>query len=158
MKPMNRRIAVISLSALLISSAGAALAFGGPKDHHGGCDRNGGHDTPMSAISQLEDLSAEQRDQLLEIRKSARKAMRDLRDEMHDNRVALHDAMADNADLETIRKLADKQGEQVARMIVWRAEIRNKVSGVLTEEQRIQLDSMRMPGGDFLPQRNHMGF
>ncbi len=158
MRPMNRRIAVISLSALLISSTGAALAFGGPKGYLGGCDRNGGRGSPMAAIAQLKDLSAEQRDQLLEIRKSAQQAMRDLRDEMHDNRTALHDAIADNADLETIRKLADKQGEQVARMIVWRAEVRNKVSGILTEEQRIQLDSMRMSGGDFWPQRDRMGF
>lgn len=142
MKSINKRVAIIGLSALLITSAGTALAFGGPKGHHGGCDRGKGG-SPMEAISQLEDLTSEQKDQLKEIRSSAKDAMRDLRDDMQDNRRDLRDAMEKNADLETVRKLAQKQGDQVARMIMLRAEIRDKVDEILTEEQREQLADMR---------------
>jgi Spy/CpxP family protein refolding chaperone len=144
MKPTYRRIAIISLSTLLFTSAGATLAFGGPKGH-GGCER-GGKAGPMAALTQLDDLTTEQKDVLKDIRSATRDAMRDLRDNMQDNRTDLHDAMADNADMTTIRSLAEKQGDQVARMIILRAEVRNKINSVLTEEQRQQLQEMRRPG------------
>jgi protein CpxP len=156
MKAIQKRMAVIGLSALLISGAGTALAFGGPKGHHG-CDRDGRH-SPMAALSQLEDLTDEQKDQLREIRKAARDAMRDARDEMRDNREALHDAMVDNADLETIRQLADKQGDRIARMIVLRAEIRDNINSVLTEAQQEQLSDLRGPGRGFGHPRPGMNF
>jgi Spy/CpxP family protein refolding chaperone len=147
MKSTYRRIAIISLSALLFTSAGAALAFGGPKGH-GGCERGGKHG-PMAALTQLDNLTTEQKAVLKDIRKATRDAMRDLRDEMEDNRIDLHDAMAENADMTTIRKLAAKQGDQVAQMIVLRAEVRNKIDSVLTEEQRKQLEDMPRPGREF---------
>jgi Spy/CpxP family protein refolding chaperone len=140
MKLTNRRIVIISLTALLITSTGAVMAFGGQ------CDRAGAR-PPMPPISQLTDLTDEQKSQLREIRKEARGAMRSLRDDLHDNRADLRDAMIDNADLQTVRKLAEKQGDQVTRMIVLRAEIRNKVNSVLTAEQREELESLRGSGG-----------
>jgi hypothetical protein len=69
--------------------------------------------------------------------------MRDLRQAMRDSRDELHDAMEDNANLETIRRLADEQGKQTANMIVLRAEIRNKINAVLSEEQQKQLTELR---------------
>jgi Spy/CpxP family protein refolding chaperone len=152
MKPIQKRIAIFGLSALLISVAGAALAFGGPKGDHG-FDRDS---SPMAALTQLEDLTDEQKDQLREIRKAARKAMRDLRHAMRDNRDELHDAMDDNADLETIRRLADKQGKQTARMIVLRAEIRDKINAVLNEAQQKQLSDLRDQGRGFGHSRHGM--
>jgi protein CpxP len=147
MKPIQKRIAIFGLSALLISGAGSALAFGGHKGHHG-CDR-GGSPSPMAALTQLEDLTDEQKDQLREIRSMARDAMRKARNEMRDNREELHDAMIDNADLETIRGLAEKQGDHITRMIVLRAEIRGKIDSVLTEDQQKQLSDMRGLGKGF---------
>jgi Spy/CpxP family protein refolding chaperone len=147
-------MAVIGLSALLISGAGTALAFGGPKGHHG-CDRDG---SPMAALTQLEDLTDAQRDQLREIRKAARKAMREMRHAMRDNRDELHDAIDDNANLETIRRLAGKQGEQSARMIVLRAEIREKINTVLSETQQKQLSELRSQGRGFGHPRHGMNF
>ncbi|MEJ2455977.1 MAG: Spy/CpxP family protein refolding chaperone [Candidatus Thiodiazotropha sp.] len=144
MKPMNKRLAVLGLTTLLISGAGTALAFGGHKDHHG-CDHDG-RQTPMAALSRLDGLTDEQKTQLRQIRQEARDTFRELRDQMRDNRSDLRDAMMDKSDLETIRTLAKKQGDQVARMIVLRAEIRDKVNGVLTEEQRQQLADMRGKG------------
>ncbi len=150
MKPMNKRLAVFGLTTLLISGAGTALAFGGHKDHHG-CDHDA-RQAPMAALTRLDGLTDEQKTQLRQIRQEARDTFRELRDQMQDNRTELRDAMADKADLETIRGLADKQGEQVARMIVLRAERRDKINGVLTEEQRQQLVDMRDKGwGDDMP-------
>ncbi len=138
MKSMHKRLAVISLSALLLSGAGAAMAFGGHPDRFGSCDHEGDR-TPMAQLSRLDDLTTEQRDQLKEIRNQARDEFRKLRDAMRDNRSDLRDAMDDNANIDTIRGLAQKQGEQMAQMIVLRAEIRQKINGVLTDEQRQQL-------------------
>ena len=157
MKALNKRVAIIGLSALLITSAGSALAFGGPKGHHGGCNR--GHaGSPMAAIAQLDDLSSEQKTQLKEIRSAAKEAMRDLRDEMQDNRSDLREAMQENADQETIRGLALKQGDQVTRMIMLRAEIRGKINEVLTAEQREGLADMRDWGKGFGRRGPGMGF
>lgn len=141
MKPMQRKIAIVTLSTLLFAGAGTALAFGGHRDH-GGCDRDGDRG-PMAVLMQLEDLSAKQREEIQSISRATRDAMRELRNEMQDNRADLHDAKVDDADLETIRGLARKQGEQVARMIVLRAEVRNKISNLLTAEQRQQLRDLR---------------
>lgn len=157
MKSINKRLAAIGLSALLITSAGSALAFGGPKGHHGGCDKGHGR-SPMAALTQLDDLSGEQKTALKEIRSSARAAMRDLRDDMQDNRSDLRDAMQENASMETLRQLAQKQGDQVARMIVLRAEIRNQVNAVLTDAQREQLAEMRGRGMGFGHRAPGMGF
>jgi Spy/CpxP family protein refolding chaperone len=145
MKKRNRNIAIITLSTLLFTSAGAAVAFGGPKGH-GGCDRGGRGEPMSSALMQIDNLTEDQKGAIKDIRKTSRDAMRDLRDEMRDNRRDLRDAMEDEADLGTIRSLAKKQGDQVARMIVLRAEVRNKVNTVLTEEQRQQLKDMRWSG------------
>jgi len=157
MKPIQKRLAVISLSALLVTGAGAALAFGGHHDRFGGCDRDGER-TPMAQLQRLDDITPEQRDQLQEIRKQARDEFRKLRDAMRDNHSDLRDAMADDSDLETIRGLAQKQGEQVMRMIVLRAEIRQKINGVLTDAQRQQLSELRLPGEGYGQPSNRMGF
>lgn len=156
MNPMKKSLAAIGLATLLIAGAGTALAFGGPKGHHG-CDRDGGH-SPLTALTRLDDLTDEQKNQLRVIRKSARDAMRDLRDEMRDNREDLHEAMVDSADLEAIRALAGRQGEQVARMIVLRAEIREKIAHVLSEDQREQLRDLRGSGKGFGDHSSGMRF
>lgn len=153
MKQISKPIAVMTLSALLLSSAGAALAFGGSKGHHGNCDRDN-RQAPMAALTRIDNLSEEQKDELKQIRKEARNAMRELRDQTQDNRTDLHDAMNDNADLKTIRRLAEEQGDQVAQKIVLRAQMRDKINAVLTEKQRQQLDNLRQPGGDFGYRKN----
>ena len=148
MKPMNKKIPALALSALLATAAGGAFAFGGHHDRQGGCDRSGMR-TPMAALSRLDGLTEEQKTSLTQIRRETRNAMRDLRNEMQRNRDALKDAMADKQDIDGIRTLATKQGEIVAKMIVLRAETREKIDSVLTDEQRAQLKTMPRHGDDF---------
>lgn len=151
MKPMNKKIPAIALSALLATAAAGAFAFGGQHDGHGHCDHSdhSGMRAPMAALNRLDGLTDEQKNSLTQIRRETRDAMRDLGNEMQHNRDALKDAMADKQSIDGIRTLAAKQGEIVAKMIVLRAETREKINSVLTDEQRAQLDAMPRHGGDF---------
>jgi Spy/CpxP family protein refolding chaperone len=148
MKPMNKKIPALALSALLATAAGGAFAFGGHHDRQGACDHSGMR-TPVAALSRLDGLTEEQKTSLTQIRRETRNALRDLRNEKQGNRDALRDAMADNASIDTIRALAEKQGATTAKMIVLRAETREKIRNLLTDEQRAQLDAMPRRGGDF---------
>ena len=149
MKPMNKKIPALALTALLATAAGGAFAFGGHHDRQGGCDYHSGMRAPMAGLSRLQGLTEAQKTSLTQMRRETRNAMRDLRNEMQGNRDALKDAMADNASIETIRALAEKQGATTAKMIILRAETREKIRNLLTDEQRAQLDAMPRRGGDF---------
>jgi Spy/CpxP family protein refolding chaperone len=141
MKPINERIVVFSLTTALLTGAGATLAYAGHKGHHG-CDREGGFG-PAAAVQLLDNLTTEQKAQLEQIRNEARDTSRELREAMLDTRAELRTAIAENAGLETVRSLAEKRGDQKTEMIVLRAQTRDKINGVLTEEQRQQLAEMR---------------
>ena len=66
--------------------------------------------------------------------------------------------LIDQADLETIRDLGEKQVAQMIRMIVLCAEIRYRVYDILTEERRQQLESLHRQGGDFGDRQDRKGF
>ena len=112
----------------------------------------------MAPLGRLDSLSDEQKTQLTQIRRDTRDAMRELRNEMRSNKDSLRDSMADNATIENIRTLANKQGEMVAKMIVLRAETKEKIRSVLTDEQRVQLDAMPRRGDGFGRPRDKMRF
>jgi Spy/CpxP family protein refolding chaperone len=138
MKNMHKKLTVFALSGLLVTAAGSALAFGGHHQREDGCNHRQ-MVSPMGGLSRLNDLSDEQKTQLQQIRKESRTALRDLRDQMRDTKDELRDAMSGQADLDNIRQLAQKQGEQMTNMIVLRAETHNKINAVLSEEQRQRL-------------------
>lgn len=140
MKTTHKRLTAITLTALLLAAAGGAMAFGGSHERHGGCDRGDGM-AAMERIYRLNDLSDEQKSRLRTIRSEGRTAQRELRDGMQDTGDALRDALFEDKDLETIRGLAQQRGEQVAKMIVLRAETRQKIRAVLTEEQQQRLQA-----------------
>ncbi len=75
-------------------------------------------------------------DEQRESKKAQREAMRA-------NRKALHEAINKGAGTEEIQALANKQGEYVAAMIMAKAEMRQKMATVLTEEQMKQLQQYR---------------
>lgn len=143
MKTTHKRLTAITLTALLFAAAGGAMAFGGSHERHGGCD-HGDAMGPMERIYRLNDLSDEQKSQLRTIRNETRSALREIRDDMQEARDELRDSMFEGKDLETIRGLAQKQGEQVTKMIVLRAETRQKIRAILTEEQQQRL--LNQPG------------
>lgn len=137
MKRTNK-ILVTVLAGSLLLGGGAALAFGGHPGM-GGCDRGGM--MSMRGMPQIDNLTDAQRSQLDTLRKEQRDVMRKQMDAMGDARDELRAAMDKGADTATIRKLADKQGAQIANMIVARSEAQQKLEAILTPEQREQLKS-----------------
>lgn len=135
MKLTRKTIAAI-LAGTLLAGSGAALSFGGPG--MGGCNMGGG---PMGAVYQLNDLTDEQRDKLLQLQKERRGQMRALGDAMRDIRRQLMDAMDDGADDKTVQALAEKAGDQMTARILARAEAKKKVDAILTDKQRKELQS-----------------
>jgi Spy/CpxP family protein refolding chaperone len=138
----NRVLVSLALAGLLAAGSGAALAFGG------GCDGgNRGHRGfgSVGAAYHVDNLTAEQRQQLDTLRDQQRKQM----DQMRDDRIAVREAMNKGADAKTLRPLAEKQGKDVTEMIMRQAELRAGIDKILTPAQRTQLQQMqndRAPG------------
>ena len=86
------------------------------------------------------DLTDAQREQVSQIMGEQRPKMRELRTAMQANRKALREAATtDELDRAKVQDLADQQAKLKAEMIVLRTEIRHRIYGLLTEQQRAQL-------------------
>jgi hypothetical protein len=127
-----------ALAVALSAGAGAALASGA----RGHCD---GFGAPR-AVYRLDDLSAEQRARLDQVFVSRRAGGQELRATWRANRQELEEALRAGAGPDVIRPLAERQGEQLTRMILWRAETRAAVNGILSEDQRQRLAELRDRG------------
>ena len=138
MMRQRRRWPAAVAGLLLIATAGAAVAFGGPHGHRP--DRGGMSDSsgsmPLSGAYRLEDLTDAQRDKLDALRDRIREEQRQRRDAGRDDRRALRNAFRDGADVKAVRPLAERQGERVEEMILARAQVRSELAGILTEAQR----------------------
>ncbi|MEE9358022.1 hypothetical protein [Candidatus Vondammii sp. HM_W22] len=72
MKPINKKITAIAFSTLFIATTGSAMAFGGYPDRSGNYQREN-MTAPMRALSQLNNLTDEQKDRLKEYPQSIKK-------------------------------------------------------------------------------------
>ena len=97
----------------------------------------------MRALSQLDNLTDAQRTQIKALFKEQRNSMLDQKDAMRESRQALRDAMDKGASQEQLQALAKKQGDQVTAMIMARAQMRDKINAILTEDQRAQLKKIQ---------------
>ncbi|MCW9089342.1 MAG: Spy/CpxP family protein refolding chaperone [Gammaproteobacteria bacterium] len=145
MKRSNKSIALILAGTLLLGGTGAALAYGGGHHGKGGCDRDG---SPMKVLDKLESLSDAQREQIKSIYREQRETMRERMQSGRSDREALHQAMQEGVSGDELRALADKQGDRMADMIVARAELRDRIHAVLTEEQRAELKQLEQKRGN----------
>jgi hypothetical protein len=75
-----------------------------------------------------------------------REAMQAQSDAMRENSKALREALRNGAAPEEIRPLADKQGEQIAAMIMAKAQMRQSMATILSEEQMKALQDSFMAG------------
>ena len=140
MKAQKKRLIAIVAGSLLLGSTGLAMAYGGGHGFdRGACD----HGKPTRMLERLDNLTDEQRDQLRKVSDEQREVMRERRDAMRDSRRAVRDAINKGAGSEEIRALAAKQGEQVAAMIVAKAEMRQKMASILSEEQMKEMQEYR---------------
>lgn len=127
MKRRNRLFAA-ALGVMLAAGVGSATAFDGQWSGRSGPGM-------LGAAYRLDDLSAEQRQQLDALRDTLRARMGQWRDD----RRALRDALNDGADMDKIRPLAERQGQHVTAMILQKVETRAALNDILTEEQRNKL-------------------
>ncbi|MCS4502629.1 hypothetical protein KBTX_01594 [wastewater metagenome] len=122
--------------------AGMGMMYGGPM--MGGGGMAGGMGYWLQAL----DLSDEQRERMLELRRTYREAAYERMAKMGTLMDEFRAAMAgDKPDPARIRDLhdqmADLQGEQIAQAV----RLRNELTGLLTDEQREQLREAPMPWG-----------
>lgn len=152
-------IAVFTLSGIAIASPDRAPGQGFGGCHHGQNMRGGmmgGMQGGMSGgmmkhgggglhrmLSRL-DLSDAQRDQVFNIVYKRMPEMRAKKIALRKGRQALREAMQSKEyDAQHIRSLAEAQGKTLSEMMVLRASLFHQVSGILTPEQRTQLQQMQ---------------
>jgi len=140
--------ALLTAATLLAGTAQAA----GP----GHCDRSGfgplsaglhhGGHKGIAGLERLEarlervNLSDEQRAQVRAVIDAARPGFRKVADSLRAHRKEMRGVMRSDAyDEGAVRRVADRQGELVAEMIVLRSKVKSQVAAVLTEEQRQEL-------------------
>jgi len=144
MKTRSKRLTAIVAGGLLLGATGLAMAYGGG---HGfdraGCSHGGASGL---MLEKLDNVSDEQREQLRKVFAEQREAMQAQGDAMRENSKALRDALRNGAAPEEIRPLADKQGEQIAAMIMAKAQMRQSMATILSEEQMKELQDSFMPG------------
>lgn len=148
-----KRILTIAAAALTAATLFAGTAQAAPP---AGCDGSGmgpraagfhhGGPKGLAALERIEaklerlDLSDEQREQVRGVIDAARPEFRKIADGLRANRKEMRGAMhSETFDEQAVRRIADRQGDLVADMIVLRGKVKSQVSALLTEEQRQQL-------------------
>lgn len=149
MKRSTKRLTILLLTGALFAGAGTALAYGG-SHAMGDCGRGGA--AAMRAVYHLDNLTSEQKTRLDALRTAQRTAMRAQMDNMRDTREKLRTAM-DSNDQAAIAQLAKQTGDQVAAMIIARAQARQQLDSILTEEQRQEFRQGMEDTADCRPQR-----
>jgi Spy/CpxP family protein refolding chaperone len=100
----------------------------------------------LAALRRL-DLTEEQREQVRAKVEAFRERMTDTERPAPEQGEELRDLLTgDEVDRHAIRRLVDEEAEQRFQHLVAIAELSAEVRGVLTEEQREQLDTMRERG------------
>ena len=150
----NRTAAPLIITALAAVALLAApvLAQGGPMKP-GRCAGHGAHGPGMGLHRGLEqlDLSAEQREQLEQIRARHQEETR----LSHDQLQAAHERFADLAHAETLdetalREAAATMAEARTEMMIARAGMMNEIRQILTPEQLEQFQQMRQRRGGMM--------
>jgi len=126
-----------SIAAFLAASSLAlGVAQAAPGDFHGRGHREGG---PMMQLRAL-GLSEAQRDRVFKIFYDQMPAMREQMKQLRQARAELTQAAAgERYDEQAVRAAAEAQGKAVTQLALLRAQSMQKVSAVLTPEQRAKL-------------------
>lgn len=137
--------AAIGIVATLIIGSIGVTAYAGQRDHHGSDGRHAGHFSKrlIKRVSSKLDLTAEQQAQLVALSEEAAPLMKQRREMMNEVRKEMMDFNVIGADYDTrMIRLADKQAQATREMILGVADLKLKVSKILTEEQQLKLQEM----------------
>jgi Spy/CpxP family protein refolding chaperone len=148
---MNRILtiaaAALTAATVLIATAQAAPAGcdgpgAGPRAagfHHGGPKGLAALDRMEAKLDRI-DLSDEQREKVRSVIDAARPEFRKIADALRANHKEMRSTMRnDEFDEQAVRRVADRQGDLIADMIVLRGKLKSQVAAVLTPEQRQEL-------------------
>lgn len=109
-----------------------------------GAQRQRAYTQERTDRAQIPDLTDDQRASMKEFRLDMQKKMLPLRNELGENRAKMRTlTTAESADMKAINKLIDGNADIMAKMMKVRAENHQSIRQMLTEEQRIVLDSKR---------------
>ena len=144
--------------SLVLAAEQKAVAETTQADYRCG-KRGGGKQGPFEGrMAAKLNLSSEQQAQIKAIVETERERMAPLREQMREQRDQLQAAMkAQPFDENTLRQLAASQAEARTEMMVHRAQVRNQINAVLTEEQREQADKLRAAKQDRRGNKSHRG-
>ncbi len=145
---MTKKLVITAAVLPMVLATASVSAFGGKsghgaKDGHGGMRKGSEH----SLISQL-DLTAEQQQQLRDMREAKRSEHYDNRDARMEENKAHHEAMqalvlADTFDQAAAEKLAKEMVEQQTERRVQKLAHQHKMFSILTADQKEQLKELR---------------
>ncbi len=149
MKRVTKTILAGTLIAGLTAGAVYARYPGGTPGcgsgpHAMGFGHRGDPESRIERMAERLDLSKEQVASIRAIVDKSRPQKRELRDKLVETRKQLRALKEKPAFNESeVRRLADAQGRIIADMIVLRTKVQSEVRGVLTEQQRKQLQDLR---------------
>ncbi len=109
--------------------------MGGDRAHH------------LERIARALDLTAQQREQIGQIRSEQRSELAPLREQMKQNRAQMRSVLgAETLDESAVRALTAAQAEIKAQLLVAHVETRRQVHALLTPEQREKADALMERG------------
>ncbi len=135
---MRAKTLLVTAAMLVAGCTGAFAQGGGP-------NKGGFGGGPMfGRVLRNLDLTDQQRTEIRKIMETERSVMQPVHEQMRANREALQAATKDGQFNEAeITKLAEKQGELMAQMIVSRERVQSQIWQMLTPEQRDKLAKWR---------------
>jgi Spy/CpxP family protein refolding chaperone len=131
---------MIAIGALVIAAGMSSIIFAHPGFGPG---RLGMRRMAPPLFAELR-LSADQRAQIQTIFADARDAIQPLARQLQEKHAALREAAGSQPfDETTVRSQAQEIADVQAQLMVARAQVMNRVRGVLTDEQKAQLSELR---------------
>jgi Spy/CpxP family protein refolding chaperone len=145
---MNKKIIVMAVLAatIICVGTGAVLAGHGPGGEFGGPPPGmemgpGGFEGRMAQVLKLTET---QQSQIKAVFDTERDLVKPLFDKMHESRKQLMSlAEATVFDEAAVRTIAQEQAATETELIVSHAQVRSKINGLLTQEQRELLKNLR---------------
>lgn len=158
----NRLIVALMIVAMLGTAMTAAVAAP-PRDGSGKSaawsEKKGErHEQKMARMAEVLDLTEEQRTQIASIVAEARKKGEPLRQKMTETRRQLREAAgAQQVDEAAVRSLTAAQAETKAELMIHRAQTRNQIQALLTDEQRQKAERLHAMKKDGKGGKFHRG-
>ncbi|KPK62775.1 hypothetical protein AMJ83_09845 [candidate division WOR_3 bacterium SM23_42] len=152
LKPKPRHIVLLVAALLLVTGS----AFAQPPGH--GPER-GERQHPREHGMMIPDLTEAQKEQMKELRVEHMKALQPLRNQMGEKKARLRTlSTSDKVNMTEINRVIDDIGKMQTQMMKLRAQHRQDVRKLLTDEQRVIFDAHKPPHQDGPPHAGkHLG-